>query len=257
MNHDEAKQILLLYRPGTTDAEDPDTAAALSLAKADPELSRWLEAHCARQTALREKFRQLPVLAGLKEQIISEEAAKAKAASRREKIVGLSAVAAIVIALMTIGFLVLPHKPAAPEANTTLAEYKSEMAGRALSYYGMDLTTNDAAQIQAYLAKNQAPSDYALPAALQKVAMTGCAIQSWQNSRASMICFNTGKLPQGGQHSDLWLFVVDRTTVKDSPLIASPQFDQVNGLTTVAWTQGNNLYLLGAKSDEGTLKKFL
>ncbi|HTR42231.1 MAG TPA: hypothetical protein VMH87_11505, partial [Pseudomonadales bacterium] len=96
MNNDEAKQVLLLYRPGTSDAEDPETAAALALAKTDPELSRWLEEHCARQTALRDKFRQLPVLAGLREQIISEEAAKAKAASRREKIVGAVAVAAIV-----------------------------------------------------------------------------------------------------------------------------------------------------------------
>lgn len=257
MNNDEAKQILILYRPGTADAEDPDTAAALALAKADPELSRWLEDHCARQIALREKFRQLPVLAGLKEQIISEEAAKAKAASRREKIVGFSAVAAIVIAFIVIGYIVLPHKPTPPEAITTLAEYKSEMAYRALSPYGMDLTTNDATQIQVYLAKNQAPSDYTLPAGLQKIAMTGCAIQSWQSSKASMICFNTGKLPQGGQHSDLWLFVVDRTTVKDAPTITTPEFDKVNGLTTVAWTQGNNLYLLGAKSDEDTLKKFL
>ncbi len=257
MNNDEAKQILLLYRPGTSDAEDPDTAAALALAKADSELSRWLEEHCARQVALREKFRQLPVLAGLKEQIISEGAAKAKAVSRREKITGLAAVAAIVIALMAIGFFVLPHKQTPPEVNTTLAEYKTEMAYHALSYYGMDLTTNDAGQIQAYLAKNQAPSDYTLPAGLQKISMTGCAIQGWQSTKASMICFNTGKLPQGGQHSDLWLFVVDRTKVKDAPTIASPQFGTVNGLMTVAWTQGNNLYLLGARSDEETLKKFL
>lgn len=256
MNNDEAKQILLLYRPGTIDAEDPDTAAALALAKADPELSHWLEEHCARQNALREKFRQIPVLAGLKEQIISEEAAKAKAASRREKVVGLSAVAAIVVALIVIGSFLLPHKQA-PVNASTLADYKVQMAYQTVGYYGMDLTTNDAAQIQVYLAKNNAPSDYVLPAGLQKVTMTGCAIKNWQSSKASMICFNTGKLPQGGQHSDLWLFVVDRTTVKNSPLITSPKFESVNGLMTVAWTQGNNLYLLGAHSDEDTLKKFL
>ena len=257
MNKEEAKQILLLFRPGTTDAEDPETAVALALAKTDLELSRWFEEHCARQNALREKFRQIPVLAGLKEQIISEEAAKAKAASRREKIVGVAAVAAIVMALMMMGFFFMPpHRPN-PSDYSTLADYKTQMAFHALSYYGMDLTTNDASQIQAYLAKKQAPADYVLPAGLQKVAMTGCAIQSWQDSKASMICFCTGKLPPGGQHSDLWLFVIDRTAVKDISTITSPQFDKVNGLMTVAWTQGNNLYLLGAQSDEATLKNFL
>ena len=33
MNRDEAKTILLLYRPGTADADDPEFAAALALAK--------------------------------------------------------------------------------------------------------------------------------------------------------------------------------------------------------------------------------
>jgi len=256
VNNDEAKQILLLFRPGTADAEDPDTAAALALAKADPELSRWLEDHCARHNALREKFRQIPVLAGLREQIISEEAAKAKAASRRQKLVGVAAVAAIIVALCIVGTTLLPHKTN-PADLTTLADYRLQMAFQALNSYGMALTTNDASQIQGYLAQNHAPSDYTLPAGLQKVAMTGCAIENWQAAKASMICFNTGKLPQGGGHSDLWLFVVDRTTIKDAPIITSPQFNKVNGLMTVAWTQGNNLYLLGAQSDEETLKKFL
>ena len=86
MNHDEAKQILLLYRPGSNDADDPEVAEALALAKSDPELSRWLAENNARQTALREKLRQIPVLAGLKEQIVSEQAAKSKALCRRRRI---------------------------------------------------------------------------------------------------------------------------------------------------------------------------
>ena len=256
MNNDEAKQVLLLYRPGTSDAEDPETAAALALAKTDPELSRWLEEHCARQTALRDKFRQLPVLAGLREQIISEEAAKAKAASRRDKIVGAVAVAAIVVALAIVGYFALPHKTNLAD-NSTLNDFKASMAYVALNNYQMNLTTNDAAQIQAYLAQNHAPSDYVLPAALQKVTIMGCAAENWQNAKATMICFNTGKLPQGGQHSDLWLFVIDRTAIKDASTVTGQQFGKVNGLMTVAWTQGNNLYLLGAQSDEATLKNFL
>ena len=78
MNRDEAKTILLLYRPGTADAADPQTAEALALAKGDPELASWFETHCARQFVIGEKFRQIAVPAGLKEQIISEQAAQEK-----------------------------------------------------------------------------------------------------------------------------------------------------------------------------------
>jgi hypothetical protein len=76
VNHDEAKNILLLYRHGTADADDPQIAGALALAQRDPELARWLEEHCARQFVLREKFRQIAAPAGLREQIISEHAAQ-------------------------------------------------------------------------------------------------------------------------------------------------------------------------------------
>ena len=255
MNNDEAKQILLLYRPGTTDGEDPDTAAALAMAKSDPELWRWFHAHCERQTALREKFRQIPVLAGLKEQIISEQAAKTRAASRREKLVTVLAVLAIIASLGIVGGFVLPHKMTAP--GPTLANFKVQMSYVALSGYSMDLLTKDSDQIQSYLAKNQAPADYTLPAGLQKVAVVGCDIQSWQGAKASMICFQTGAHLPAGQKSDLWLFVVDRAAVKDSADITGTQFATANGFTTATWTQGNNLYVLGVQGDESTIKKFL
>ncbi len=40
MNRDEAKTILLRYRPGTADADDPEIATALALARQDPELTQ-------------------------------------------------------------------------------------------------------------------------------------------------------------------------------------------------------------------------
>ena len=91
------------------------------------------------------------------------------------------------------------------------------MAGIALRGYAMDLTTNNPAQIRAYLAQNHAPADYVLPAPLEKTAMAGCAIESWQGAKVSMICFRTGKPLPPGEQSDLWLFVVDRASVKDAP----------------------------------------
>lgn len=152
MNVNEAKNILQLYRPGTADAEDPQTAEALMLAKHDPELARWLEAHCARQSVLGEKFRQIPVPAGLKEQIISEHAAHARINLWRPR-VAMAAAAAVILLVVLASFL-LRHRP----GDDTLAVFQNQMAGLALRGYGMDLITNDPAKIRAYLAQNQAPA---------------------------------------------------------------------------------------------------
>ena len=59
MTRGAVKEILLLYRPGTADAEDPQVAEAIEFAKRDPELGRWFEQHQVFQAAMRAKFRQI------------------------------------------------------------------------------------------------------------------------------------------------------------------------------------------------------
>ena len=251
MNRDEAKTILLLYRPGTADAGDPEIARALELARQDPELTRWLAEHCARQEALRAGFRQITAPAGLKEQIISEQAAQERTISWRQSAVLVAA--AIVAALVVLAPLWFQHRG----NEDTFAIYRSRMAGVALRGYTMDLATNNPAQVRAYLAQNHAPSDYVLPTPLGKTAVTGCAIEDWQGAKVSMICFRTGRPLPPGEQSDLWLFVIDRSTVKNAPPMGSRQFVQVNKLMTVTWTQGDTLYVLGMEGDEQTLRQYL
>jgi uncharacterized membrane protein YbaN (DUF454 family) len=250
VNRDEAKTILLLYRPGTADADDPQIAAALGLAKQDPELTRWLVEHYARQEALRAGFRQITAPAGLKEQIISEQAAQEKVIFWRQRAI---LAAAVVVALVVLAPLWFQHRG----NEETFAIYRSRMADVALRGYTMDLATNNPAQVRAYLAQNHAPADYVLPAPLEKTAVTGCAIEGWQGAKVSMICFRTGKPLPPGQQSDLWLFVIDRSTVKNAPPMGSRQFVQVNKLMTVTWTQGDTLYVLGMEADEQTLQQYL
>jgi hypothetical protein len=252
VTHDEAKTILLLYRHGTADAEDPQIAGALELAKMDPELARWLEVHCARQFVIGEKFRQITVPAGLKEQIISEQAASEKAVSLKPKYVAALMAALVLIFGMAAFFWQPKHGQ-----DDTLSMYQNQMVGIALRGYGMDLTTNDPARIRSHLAYHQAPADYVLPAALQKAAVAGCAVESWQNAKVSMICFRTGKPLPPGEQSDLWLFVVDRTSLAVSTVGATPQFSKVNRLITATWIRGDKIYLLGTDGDEQTIKQYL
>lgn len=250
MNRDEAKQILLLYRPGTADDADPQIAGALALARNDPELARWLEEQLARQTAVRAKFQEIPVPAGLKEQIISEQRAAERRTSRRRKTLAAAAALAGMFVLLV---WLLPARP----TDNTFAIYRSRMISSALRGYAMDLVTNNPAAIRRYLAQRQAPANYDLPLPLQKREVAGCAVQRWQGANVSMICFRTGRPLPPGQQSDLWLFIVDRNSMRDAPGNTATQLAPVNRLMTATWTEGGKLYLLGTAGDEQAIRQYL
>lgn len=252
MNLDEAKTILLLYRPGTADAEDPQIAAALALAKQSPELALWLADQAARQALVRAQFQQIPVPAGLRTQILAETVAPGRIIHWSPRL--LLAAAAAIVLLGWLAALWLPRHP----ADDTLEIFQHRMAGIALRGYAMDLTTNNPDPIRAFLAQKQAPADYLLPSGLQPAQVSGCAVEGWQNVKVSMICFRTGRPLRPGQASDMWLFVVDRAAIKDSPAPGTPpRILTVNRLTAAVWTQGGRLYLLGLAGDPAALQKFL
>lgn len=72
-----------------------------------------------------------------------------------------------------------------------------------------------------------------------------------------MICFRTGWPLPPGQPSDLWLFVVDRASVKDAPTPGPPHIAAVNRLNTAIWTRGDKVYLLGIDGNQQTIRRFL
>lgn len=257
MTPSQAKEILIIYRPDTADATDPEVAEALAVVQADPELQRWFDEYCALQNALRGKFRQIAPPVALREQIISEYAARTRAASRRQRVLVLASVAAIFLSLAALTAFYWPRNPSAPRLiPNTLANYQNQMMNVATADYYMTAMTN-LAQIQSWLAQYQAPSDYVLPAGLKKAAVTGCTIETWRDTKASMICFRAGKTLPPGQAGDLWLFVIDQTAVNGAPVTAAPQFANVDGLITATWTQDGKLYLLGTKGDEQAIQKYL
>ena len=185
MNRDEARQILLLYRPETADAADPQIAEALALAKSDAELSRWFTEHCARQKKLGEKFRQVTAPAGLMQQIVSEQAASQRMALSRRRFTRMAVATAALAMMFLAGMFWFNQR--SQVADDTLAIFNKQMAGYALRGYAMDLQTDDAGQIRTFLKQQHSPADYTLSGPLQQAALAGCAVESWQATRVSMI----------------------------------------------------------------------
>lgn len=247
MNLLQAKETLLLYRPGTTDPNDAEFVEALSVAKRDPELEKWFHEHCEVQEALRSKFRQIAVPEGLKEQIISERLAYvAPPAPRIKRAVALAAVCIVLLAGLAVWVL-------QPREDKTFANFQARMVSTvARAYPKMDLETSDAKKIRETLAQKGGPANYVLPETLQKVPMTGCASLEWQGKPVSMLCFNSGKSIE----PDLFLFIINRSNAPKAPATAKPQFVQRNRFATASWSDGQEVYLLAGRGDETFLRGY-
>ncbi|MGP8199265.1 MAG: hypothetical protein ACLQU4_07170 [Limisphaerales bacterium] len=262
MNNQEAKEILALYRPATADRTDPSFAEAMERAKgpsawgngqnkADPELGRWFQEHCASHLSIRGKFLDIPVPAGLKHQILSEVQVPAAKVIPFRPMVLLRAAAIVALCLGLAALFWRSH-----HREDDFSVYRSRMVRTAMQFYSMELQSEDLQAINTYLAGRKAPADYTLPEGMRKAQAAGCAVLRWQGQPVSMLCFRSGQpLPPGAQ-TDLWLFIVDGSSVRNGPAASGPVVAKVKKLMTASWTQGGKVYMLAAAGDEAFLRRF-
>jgi hypothetical protein len=252
MSREEARRTLLLYRPGTADAAEPEIAEALEVAKQDAELSSWLAQHCAQQEILRARMRSIPVPAGLKEQIISERPFPPQGRFNRRALLLAAASISVLLVVWRVAVVWQQHP-----SDDTFANYRARMVKTALRGYSMDFESSNPEKIRDFLAQQTAAENYKVPAGLGKTTPTGCAIEDWQGAKVAMLCFRAGTAASASGKSDIWLFVVDRDSVKGAPTDGSPEFAKVNKLMTATWTEGGKLYLLGTVGDEELIRRWL
>ena len=245
MNRDEAKEILMLYRPGTADAEDPAVEQAMTLACHDPELGRWFEDHRAFQTAMRAKFRAIEAPEHLKMALLAGQKVIRPEVWWRAP-VWLAAAAAIVLLL---GLAWVWFKPAVPDR---FGDYQNRMAGMVQreSEYWMEWKTTDMRELRQKIAAKGGPADYELTQGLEKLKLTGGAVMPWRNNPVAMVCFDRGDKQM------LFLFVMKRSAVKDPPP-EPPRLTKVNELMTASWTRGEETYFLAGPQEPQFAQKYL
>jgi len=247
VNHSEAKEILLLYRPGTADAADPEVAKALELARQDPELGRWFEQHRAFQKAMRAKFRQIEVPAHLKSSLLIRQTAQPAISTPRawwRSPLWLGLAAAVLLLFGLVGVWWGPRLP------DRFANYQARMVSQALREYRMDLVTPDMRQLRQFMAARGAPADYHLTPGLQRLQLTGGGLLTWRSNPVAMVCFDRGDKQM------LFLFVMKRSAVKDPPP-ETPRVAKVREMLTASWTHGDDTYVLAGPEESNFLRKYL
>jgi hypothetical protein len=251
VNSQQAKQVLSTYRPWA-DATNPAFAEALVLVRADEDLRRWFDTHCATQSAIRTRLQGITIPPGLKEQILSEHHSRQKVVwLRQPAMLAAAAIVAILVSLAALWNL----RPAKEREDLTLAGYRNRMVRTAVRTYSMDLETNSVPEIRSYLAQHQAHADFKAPATLDRAPAVGCGVLSWQGNRVSMVCFHSGQTLAAGQKADLLLFVVDRNALPDAPPEDTPVVAAVGKVVTTSWSDGNKTYVLAKLENDAAFRQ--
>jgi hypothetical protein len=245
MDRQQAKEILVLYRPGVAASADPRMVEALELVKHDAELKSWFDQQRALQAAIRNKFHEIPVPEELPARILAETPGRPKILRWINPVVLAAAAAIVLLAGLAAGWF-------APRPDNGFPAYRKQMVRVAMREYRMNLLTNDLSQIREFLRTNGAHGDYVLTQPLAQLPGEGCAILHWHGKLVSLICFEEGK----GKEL-MYLFVIDHSELSDGPASQNPQVQQVGQLMTASWRRGNKIYLLAAKGGEDLLRRYL
>jgi hypothetical protein len=280
MTREEAQEVLLLFRPGTADAEEPQIIAAMEVARRDPELGQWFEQHQRFQATMRAGFRRIGAPEHLKVALLAAQKTQAEMSrslpAESEAVAGttgrrapspwwakfwpamgrpsrawwqqplwLSTSAAMVI---LTGLVLFWPKTNIPDR---FADYRAMMVSKAKRDYNMDWATDNMKQLRQRFGEKAAPADYHLTPGLEGLHLTGGARLTWRGNPVAMVCFLSGT------NQKFWLFVMKSEALKDAPGQAPKMDGLLSGLLTASWTRGGDIYLVVGPDEADFARKYL
>lgn len=245
VNNDEAKFLLSAYRPGGEDAGDARFAEALAQAGCDPELAAWFKEERRFDAAVSGALDVVPLPRDLRAKILAGGAVshpRVWPAGRT-----MLALAAGIILLATLAGVWFNRAPGLDRWQRDALAIIPKFGTGAEHF---DLENKNAAMLQEWLRKQNAPTPAALPVALQTLPALGCKTISSSGHAVSIICF---KMRAGGY---IHLVVTEQGTLSRPPP-AAPRFVQEDGWMTASWSASGQACMLATKGSEAELREVL
>jgi hypothetical protein len=245
MDKQEAKRVLQALRPNDLNSEQPAVIEALVLVENDPELKAWWEAEQSFDLRVAAKLQDVPVPADLRATILA--GGKIEQLTPQPPMFGWLAAAAV-LAILCVAGTFRQIYVSTPFARSEYTAAILPMVNHDAPTLGM--TSPDHDKIVAWL-KNQGAPTGTLPAKMTPLPTVGCQKFVVHGHTVSLICF---AMAGGGI---VHLFIVDQQALDDPPGNNAPEFDQVQGWSTAAWSDGRMTYVLATQAGTDALKQLL
>lgn len=245
MDNREARSVLSLHREGEAMADEARMKEALRMAAADPSLARWQADDQELDRIIASKLKASAVPAGLKSRILAGTNAPPR--ERRlawPRAITLAAAACILAAIIT--FWRAPSRPV-----EMLADYRAEMVSFVRVPPSLELLSEQIVKIDNFLAKENAPANFAIPKTLASYEPLGCRVLRFRGHDVSLVCFKIG------DDNLAHLFVTDSQGLSANASPAAPSFVAEGEWMTASWKEGDRVYLLAVKGDRAAAEKFL
>ena len=246
MTHEEAKLILQavrLDREDLVEAQDPEVLAAMEQVQQDPELAEWWKAERALDLVIRSKLGKSSIPSGLQARILQAHKQPHALRPRLQTVVLRLAAS---IALITSLFLIWLARPGRGSEGS-LTVMQADLSAFVKEFPQLDLETKSWPEIKEWLAQGASPSDFEIPAALQKYPGIGCRGLQWREKRVFLVCF-------AANGEVVHLFIVPPAGAVELTSESRPHFSRVKGWSTASWTRARVSYLVLTKGNETFLK---
>jgi hypothetical protein len=248
MDRNEARLLLQAYRPNGADAGHGPFQEAIAIARRDPELMAWWEAQQAFDRKVAAKLLEVP----LPEQPGETLLAGPKITRPRFRYQPYAFAAAAAVALLCVALSYFqPWRSSSVKLLFPMA--RDEYAVSVLQFVDQPPTLGlmdcDDAKIVEWLHQRHAPSGN-FPVPMGTLPPFGCQKLAVHGHTVSLICFTM----KGGEL--VHLFTVDAQALKDAPGLL-PEYRQIDGWSTAAWSDGSMTYLLATRASPDKLKQLL
>jgi len=246
MDKREAKVVLQALRPNDLNTSEPLIIQALILVENDPELKAWWEAQQSFDFKVASKLKEVPLPADLRDTILAGR--KIKQFTPPPNLSAWLAAAAVVAILCLAGTLRQIYVTTGPLPETEYAAAVLPLLNHDAPSLAM--TSADHDKIMAWLKERNAPAGSLTPG-LTVLQTIGCQKFAVHGHTVSLVCFSL--LGGGVAH----LFMVEQDAISDAQENHSPEFNQVQGWSTAAWSDGRMSYLLATQAGPEALKQLL